>query len=130
MVTCGSGVAVGFDLPRAALTATLKALAQLGGELVDLACVFVHGSAAGRGQRRTDGRVGDSWSHHDDRVFGQPGSDRRRSRHRGRLGGQRDAGVIPEGSAARVPPRSACALQSRSRSLGCRRWTATTSLPS
>ncbi len=45
MVTCGSGVAVGFDLPRAATTATLKALAQLGGSSVDLACVFVHGSA-------------------------------------------------------------------------------------
>lgn len=44
MVACGSGVAVGFDLSRAAMTATQKALAQLGGAVPDLACVFVHGA--------------------------------------------------------------------------------------
>ncbi|HVQ17854.1 MAG TPA: FIST N-terminal domain-containing protein [Actinomycetes bacterium] len=44
MVACGSGVAVGFDLTRAAVTATTHALAEIDGAVPDLACVFVHGA--------------------------------------------------------------------------------------
>lgn len=47
MVKCGSGVAVGFDLSRAAVSATERALAELGSSAPDLACVFVHGSDPG-----------------------------------------------------------------------------------
>lgn len=46
MVSCGSGVAVGFDLTRVAMNATLKARENLGGLTPDLACVFVHGALA------------------------------------------------------------------------------------
>ena len=44
MARCGSGVAVGFDLTRAAVVATQHALAEIGDARPDLACVFVHGS--------------------------------------------------------------------------------------
>lgn len=44
MVRCGSGVAVGFELTHAAMTAATKALSAIGGARPDLACVFVHGS--------------------------------------------------------------------------------------
>ncbi len=45
MVKCGTGVAVGFDLTRAAQSATTRALKELDGAQPDLACVFVHGAA-------------------------------------------------------------------------------------
>jgi small ligand-binding sensory domain FIST len=45
VVKCGTGVAVGFDLTRAAESATDRALREMGGAQPDLACVFVHGAA-------------------------------------------------------------------------------------
>jgi small ligand-binding sensory domain FIST len=44
VVKCGSGVAVGFELTRVAVSAAQQALAELDGRSPDLACVFVHGS--------------------------------------------------------------------------------------